>query len=190
MSKIQSIEILESKIRKWYSSLRPWYVPKNVSEEIEWEKLMIGPFVIYPWDVHEFFKLPEVANDDEMTGTVHLSEVVGRLKLCLLVFILVVFICLGNVGSLVRILQAPAEGIKFMQLGPGEYLGTSIKVSLLCGGVAVVPCILSQILLFCKPGLLESEKIILPVIASASLLFNIGLYFHIDIYYQLLCSFL
>ena len=41
--------------------------------------------------------------------------------------------CFTDVKEIVRIFQAPAVGVKFLQFAPGEYFFASVKIAAFCG---------------------------------------------------------
>jgi sec-independent protein translocase protein TatC len=78
----------------------------------------------------------------------------------------------------VRIFQAPAVGVKFLQFAPGEYFFASVKIAVFCGILVSSPLILYQLLLYLIPGLTKNERdIILPVSFGSGILFIVGLIF-------------
>ena len=59
----------------------------------------------------------------------HLEELRRRVLRSLLAVLLGAAGCLLAVKPLVRLLEMPAEGIRFLQLAPGEFLFVSLKVA-------------------------------------------------------------
>nr|AIA21499.1 sec-independent protein translocase-like protein [Neopyropia fucicola] len=117
--------------------------------------------------------IPE--NDIPMSITEHLEELRQRTLFVFLFFLLAATISFTQIKIIVAILQAPAVGIKFLQLAPGEYFFSSIKVAIYCGIVATTPFAVYQIILYILPGLNGKErKIILPLLISSVLLFITG----------------
>jgi sec-independent protein translocase protein TatC len=87
-------------------------------------------------------------------------------------------ICFLGVKPLVQILEQPAEGVKFLQLAPGEFFFVSLKVAGYSGALVASPFILYQIIRFVLPGLTRRERRLLgPVVLGSSLLFWVGLGF-------------
>jgi sec-independent protein translocase protein TatC len=83
-----------------------------------------------------------------------------------------------NVTSIVRLLEAPVEGVKFIQLSPGEYFLSTVKIAAYGGLLLAIPFLISQIIFYILPGLTKSEKkIILPVLIASVVLFGFGLIF-------------
>lgn len=83
-----------------------------------------------------------------------------------------------KVTPIVELLEAPVEGIKFIQLSPGEYFLSTVKISFYGGLLFSIPFLLSQIIFYILPGLTKSEKgIILPILGTSLILFGIGLLF-------------
>ena len=72
--------------------------------------------------------------------------------------------------------------IKFIQLSPGEYLVSTIKIAVYVGLLICVPIILSQIICFIFPGLtLNEKKFILPIIGISFTLFILSVMFSYSI---------
>ncbi len=69
-------------------------------------------------------------------------------------------------------------GVKFLQLAPGEYFFSSIKISSYTGLIISSPFIIYQIVLFILPGLTTQEtKLFLPILLSSIFLFLLGFIF-------------
>jgi sec-independent protein translocase protein TatC len=64
-----------------------------------------------------------------------------------------------KITPIVELLEAPVEGIKFIQLSPGEYFLSTVKISFYGGLLFSIPFLLSQIIFYILPGLTKSEKI-------------------------------
>ena len=108
----------------------------------------------------------------------HLEELRQRVLRSLIAVLLAAGISLLVVRPLVRILEAPAGSIRFLQLAPGEFLFVSIKVAGYAGLTAALPYILYQILAFVLPGLTQRERrLIAPAVAGSAILFIAGLFF-------------
>ena len=77
-----------------------------------------------------------------------------------------------------RLLEAPASGIHFLQLAPGEFLFVSLKVAGYAGLTLALPYVLYQGLAFVLPGLTVRERrLIAPAVAGSAVLFLAGLAF-------------
>nr|AIA20040.1 sec-independent protein translocase-like protein [Neoporphyra perforata] len=114
-------------------------------------------------------------NDTPMSITEHLEELRQRTLFIFLFFLLAATFSFTQIKVIVAILQAPAVGIKFLQLAPGEYFFSSIKVAIYSGVVATTPFAVYQVILYILPGLTVRErKVILPILVSSILLFIIG----------------
>ena len=117
-------------------------------------------------------------NDLKMSVFEHLEELRHRVIKALIFFLIVTGISFTYINDLSMLLIQPAFGVKFLQLGPGEYFFTSIKISCYSGVVISSPFIIYQIVLFIIPGLTKKEmQIFLPVLISSIILFFIGTYF-------------
>ena len=116
--------------------------------------------------------------DDEMAISEHIEEFSQRLVFCLIVLIFAVILCFADVREIVKIFQAPAIGVKFLQFSPGEYFFASFKIAAFCGLLLSSPVSLYQLLLYLIPGLTKNERnIILPVSLGSAILFFVGLGF-------------
>jgi len=118
------------------------------------------------------------ASDDAMSLSEHIEEFSQRSVFCIVFLILTILICFTDVREIVKIFQAPAIGVKFLQFSPGEYFFASFKIAAFCGILITSPIILYQILLYLVPGLTKKEQdIILPVSLGSGILFFVGLIF-------------
>jgi sec-independent protein translocase protein TatC len=116
--------------------------------------------------------------DDEMALSEHIEEFSQRLVFCLTFLLLSTIVCFTDVKEIVRIFQAPAIGVKFLQFAPGEYFFASVKIAVFCGILISSPLVLYQLLLYLIPGLTKNERdIILPVSFGSGILFLLGLIF-------------
>jgi sec-independent protein translocase protein TatC len=119
-----------------------------------------------------------VVVDDEMALSEHIEEFSQRLVFCLILLFFSIIFCFTDVKEIVRVFQAPAIGVKFLQFAPGEYFFASVKIAVFCGILITSPLILYQLLLYLIPGLTKSERdIILPVSFGSGILFLAGLIF-------------
>ena len=118
------------------------------------------------------------AIDDEMALSEHIEEFSQRLLFCLLFLLFVTIICFSDVNEIVKILQVPALGVKFLQFAPGEYFFASIKIAAFSGILISIPVILFQLFLYLIPGLTKTERnFVLPISLGSGILFFIGLLF-------------
>ena len=118
------------------------------------------------------------SEDDEMALSEHIEEFSQRIVFCIIILILATLICFTDVREIVKIFQAPAIGVKFLQFAPGEYFFASFKIAAFCGILISSPIILYQLLLYLIPGLTKKERdIILPVSFGSGILFFCGLAF-------------
>ncbi|MDS3860916.1 twin-arginine translocase subunit TatC [Thermosynechococcaceae cyanobacterium BACA0444] len=86
--------------------------------------------------------------------------------------------CFTQVRPIVQLLQVPAQGAKFLQLGPGEYFFVSCKVAAYCGILVASPVIIYQVIRFVLPGLTRREQRLLgPAVFGSAALFVTGLAF-------------
>ena len=119
-----------------------------------------------------------MASDDEMALSEHIEEFSQRLIFCIVCLFLVTILCFADVKEIVRVFQAPAIGVKFLQFAPGEYFFASLKIAVFCGILISSPLVLYQLLLYLIPGLTKNERdIVLPVSLGSGILFLAGLAF-------------
>jgi len=120
----------------------------------------------------------ELFDDVEMSLFDHLEELRLRIFYALLAVGVGAIGCFTQVKPIVRLLEIPAQGVKFLQLAPGEYFFVSIKVAGYCGILVASPVILYQIIAFVLPGLTRKERRLLgPIVFGSSILFVTGLAF-------------
>ena len=114
----------------------------------------------------------------EMSLVDHLEELRRRVLRSLLAVVLASAGCLVLVRPLVRLLEVPAQGIRFLQLAPGEFLFVSLKVAGYAGLSLALPWVLYEGLGFVLPGLTRRERrLVAPAVAGSALLFAAGLAF-------------
>jgi len=119
-----------------------------------------------------------LVKDDEMALSEHIEEFSQRIIFCLIILIITSLICFIDVREIVKIFQAPALGVKFLQFAPGEYFFASVKIAAFCGILISSPAILYQLFLYVVPGMTKNEReIILPLSFGSGLLFFGGLLF-------------
>jgi sec-independent protein translocase protein TatC len=120
----------------------------------------------------------EFPGEVEMPLVDHLEELRRRILRSLLAVVVGAVACLAAVRPLVRLLEAPAEGIRFLQLAPGEFLFVSLKVAGYAGLTLALPYVLYEGLAFVLPGLSRRERrLVAPAVAGSSVLFLLGLCF-------------
>jgi len=114
----------------------------------------------------------------EMSFVDHLEELRRRILRSLLAVVIAAAGCLLLVRPLVRLLELPAHGIRFLQLAPGEFLLVSLKVAGYAGLTLALPYVLYEVLAFVLPGLSRRERrLVAPAVAGSALLFAAGLAF-------------
>ncbi len=125
-----------------------------------------------------------VALDEELPGEVemtffdHLEELRTRIFYILIAVVGGAAGCFTIAKQLVSLLEVPAQGVKFLQLTPGEYFFVSIKVAGYGGILVATPVIIYQVIQFVLPGLTRRERrLVLPVVLGSSFLFVGGLFF-------------
>ncbi len=120
----------------------------------------------------------QLPNDSQMSFFDHLEELRTRIFVSLIAVFIGAIACFAFVRPIVAILEVPAQGVRFLQLAPGEFFFVSIQVAGYTGILLASPVILYQIVQFIVPGLTRSErKVLAPVVFGSSILFFAGLAF-------------
>ena len=108
----------------------------------------------------------------------HFEELRQRIIKSFIAVISAAAVSLIFVRPLVKLLEAPASSIHFLQVAPGEFLFVSIKVAGYTGLTISLPYILFQGLKFILPGLTQREqRLIAPSVAGSAILFLAGIFF-------------
>jgi sec-independent protein translocase protein TatC len=129
------------------------------------------------FDTPEEF-LNELPDEAEMSLFDHLEELRWRIFYALIAVAVGITGCFIAVKPIVQLLEVPAQGVKFLQLAPGEFFFVSFKVAGYSGLVVASPFILYQIIQFVLPGLTRRERrLIGPVVIGSTFLFAAGLVF-------------
>jgi len=136
--------------------------------------------------VQEFFfpRQSELPNDVEMPIWDHLDELRERVILAGAMGTIAILICFCFSKELVIFLQTPVSdnGVQFLQLSPGEFFFTTLKVSGYTGLLLSMPTIVFQIGAWVTPGLTIRERgILAPIFAGSGILFLFGVYFSYQI---------
>ena len=97
-------------------------------------------------------------NDAEMSLSDHLEELRQRAFWSVSIITTFILISIFSVKSIVKVLQEPALGIKFLQFAPGEYFFASIKIATYTGLLLSSPFFIYQIILFVLPGMTKNER--------------------------------
>ena len=130
------------------------------------------------YDNPEIDPLDELPGEVEMSIFDHLEELRRRIFYSLIAVVIGVVGCFVIVKPIVQLLEVPAQGVKFLQLAPGEYFFVSIKVAGYSGLLFSSPFVLYQIIQFVLPGLTRRERRLLgPVVFGSSILFGVGIGF-------------
>ncbi|TYG90229.1 hypothetical protein ES288_A12G164900v1 [Gossypium darwinii] len=119
-------------------------------------------------------------DDKEMTIFDHLEELRQRIFVSVLAVGAAILGCFAFSKELIVFLEAPvkAQGVRFLQLAPGEFFFTTLKVSGYCGLLLGSPVILYEIIAFVLPGLTRAERRFLgPIVLGSSVLFYAGIAF-------------
>lgn len=120
----------------------------------------------------------ELSDDVEMSLFEHLEELRRRIFYALIAIAVGIAGCFFAVKPIVRLLEIPAQGVKFLQLAPGEYFFVSIKVAAYSGILVASPFVIYQIIQFVLPGLTRRERRFLgPIVFGSTFLFIGGLIF-------------
>jgi len=94
----------------------------------------------------------------ELPISEHIEEMRQRSLQVLCFAFLAIGVMFLKITPIVELLEAPIEGIKFIQLSPGEYFLSTVKISFYGGLLFSVPFLLSQLIFYILPGLTKSEK--------------------------------
>lgn len=119
-------------------------------------------------------------DDKEMSIFDHLEELRQRIFISVLAVGAAILGCFAFSKDLVMVLEAPVkeQGVRFLQLAPGEFFFTTLKVSGYCGLLLGSPVILYEIIAFVLPGLTKAERRFLgPIVLGSSVLFYAGISF-------------
>jgi sec-independent protein translocase protein TatC len=120
----------------------------------------------------------ELPDDVEMSLFDHLEELRQRIFYALIAIAVMIVGCFTQVNRIVKLLEVPAQGVKFLQLAPGEYFFVSMKVAAYSGVLLSSPFVIYQIMQFVLPGLTRRERrLIGPIVLGSSVLFVVGLGF-------------
>ncbi|XP_008787655.1 sec-independent protein translocase protein TATC, chloroplastic isoform X2 [Phoenix dactylifera] len=123
-------------------------------------------------------------DDKEMSISDHLEELRQRIFVSVLAIGAAILGCFAFSKDLILLLEAPvsAQGVRFLQLSPGEFFFTTLKVSGYCGLLLGSPVILYEIIAFVLPGLTRDERRFLgPIVLGSSVLFYAGIAFSYSI---------
>ncbi|XP_061991149.1 sec-independent protein translocase protein TATC, chloroplastic [Rosa rugosa] len=119
-------------------------------------------------------------DDKEMSIFDHLEELRQRVFISVAAVGVAMLGCFAVSKDLIVFLEAPVktQGVKFLQLAPGEFFFTTLKVSGYCGLLLGSPIILYEIIAFVLPGLTRDERKFLgPIVLGSSVLFYAGISF-------------
>ncbi|KAH9328466.1 hypothetical protein KI387_000574 [Taxus chinensis] len=126
----------------------------------------------------------ELPDDKEMSIFDHLEELRQRIFVSVMAVGVAMLACFAFSKDLIYFLEAPVtpQGVRFLQLSPGEFFFTTIKVSGYSGLLLGSPVIIYEIIAFVVPGLTKSEKKFLgPIVLGSSVLFYAGLAFSYEV---------
>ncbi|MEM1172802.1 MAG: twin-arginine translocase subunit TatC [Cyanobacteria bacterium P01_H01_bin.35] len=122
--------------------------------------------------------LDQIPDEVQMSLFDHLEELRMRIFYSLIGAVIGIIGCFIVVKPIVKFLEIPAQGVKFLQLAPGEYFFVTIKVAAYSGLLLASPFILYQIVKFVLPGLTIRERRFLgPIFLGSTVLFGLGLVF-------------
>ena len=111
-----------------------------------------------------------------MPLSVHLNELRNKIIISLFTISITTLIGFSYSREIVKLLTsvAPSE-TTFLQIRPGEFFFTSLRVALFAGTISALPIVIWQLGSFILPGLNKKEKkIALPILAGAPFLFFTG----------------
>lgn len=128
---------------------------------------------LYPGD-------DELPDDVSMTIWEHLEELRERAIVSAAVVSALILVCFCFAKDLTIFLEEPvkSQGVRFLQLGPGEYFFTTVKVAGYSGLLAGAPVVLYEAIAYILPGLtLNERKTLGPIVLGSSVLFYGGIAF-------------
>ena len=123
------------------------------------------------------------ANDFEggpvMPLLAHLNELRNKIIISLIALCVSTLIGFSYTREIIKLLTSIApHATTFLQIKPGEFFFTSLRVSLYIGFMLASPMIIWQLGSFILPGLSTKEKkIVLPIVTFAPVLFFLGTLF-------------
>eukprot|EP00884_Botryococcus_braunii_P001504 jgi/Botrbrau1/11354/Bobra.0038s0109.2 len=126
----------------------------------------------------------ELPDDFSMPIWDHLDELRERVLVAAIAAGVAVLTCFCFCKDLVIFLEAPvaSQGVRFLQLSPGEFFFTTFKVAGYAGLLLATPTVLYQIAAYVIPGLTRSERQLLaPIVFGSTILFYLGLVFSYEI---------
>ncbi|DBA93166.1 TPA: hypothetical protein ACH3X2_003474 [Trebouxia sp. C0005] len=116
-------------------------------------------------------------SNSEMPIWDHLDELRERLLIAALAAGGAILTCFCFSKDLVVFLEAPVaeQGVRFLQLSPGEFFFTTFKVAGYAGLLLATPTVLYEVVAWVFPGLTQSEqKQLAPIVFGSSVLFYLG----------------
>eukprot|EP01024_Parvocaulis_polyphysoides_P048819 TRINITY_DN4677_c2_g2_i1.p1 TRINITY_DN4677_c2_g2~~TRINITY_DN4677_c2_g2_i1.p1 ORF type:complete len:341 (-),score=46.14 TRINITY_DN4677_c2_g2_i1:145-1101(-) len=131
-----------------------------------------------------FYPEEELPEEFKMPIWDHLEELRERVLLAAIAAAIAILTCFAFSKELVVFLESPVahQGVKFLQLSPGEFFFTTFKVAGYAGLLISTPTILYELISYVLPALTKSEKKFLgPIFLGSSVLFYIGLVFSYEI---------
>nr|YP_010152887.1 Sec-independent protein translocase component TatC [Olisthodiscus luteus]QQW50548.1 Sec-independent protein translocase component TatC [Olisthodiscus luteus] len=112
----------------------------------------------------------------------HFLELKYRISIVLLSFLFLIISNFCFVKYIVKFLEYPSLGIKFIQLAPNEYFFSTLKVTLYSSIVFLSPLIFSQLIVYLLPSCTSKEKnVISGLIILSFLLFGLSLIFSFQV---------
>ncbi|ERN05643.1 sec-independent protein translocase protein TATC, chloroplastic [Amborella trichopoda] len=156
---------------------RPGVPDRSQAEIPESAEQENGESSLYNWLYPSKELLPD---DQEMSIFDHLEELRQRIFVSVLAVGAAILGCFAFSKELIMILEAPvsSQGVRFLQLSPGEFFFTTLKVSGYCGLLLGSPVILYEVIAFVLPGLTRDERRFLgPIVFGSSVLFYAGIVF-------------
>ncbi|CEF99543.1 Sec-independent periplasmic protein translocase,conserved site [Ostreococcus tauri] len=122
----------------------------------------------------------QLPDDVSMTIWEHLEELRERALVSAAAVGSLILLCFCFAKDLTIFLEQPvaSQGVRFLQLGPGEYFFTTVKVAGYTGLLAGAPVVLYEAIAYVLPGLtLNERKTLGPIVLGSSVLFYGGIVF-------------
>lgn len=120
--------------------------------------------------------LDESDNSPTMPLSIHLDELRNKIIFSLIALCLVSLISFSSSKEMIKLLTNIApQGTAFLQIKPGEFFFTSLRVAIFCGLGTTSPIIIWQLGSFILPGLTTKEKkATILILSFAPILFGLG----------------
>ena len=165
------------------STVEPVMTPSVTTEGMKSRAFVAAPPESVQREQVRSFLYPgedELPDDVSMTIWEHLEELRERALVSAVAVGALILVCFCFAKDLTIFLEEPvaSQGVRFLQLGPGEYFFTTVKVAGYTGLLAGAPVVLYEAIAYVLPGLtLNERKTLGPIVLGSSVLFYGGIVF-------------